>query len=166
MYDGVVGRVLRRDAGDRDGRELRTRVRLLAGVGVEGDLGVRGASRRRRRGVGQVHLLPAEVLDEFAEAGHELEPGELGENVTTRGIDLARLPLGTRLQLGAHAVVRLDGVRGIDGVRLEVFPRGGEGRVVRRAGVMAVVEATGFLSPGDAVRIRLPGLPYRPLPSA
>jgi MOSC domain-containing protein YiiM len=116
----------------------------------------------------QVHLIAAELFDELAAAGFEVKPGELGENITTIGIDLLALPRGTKLQLGSQALIEITGLRNpcaqIDGFRQgllkAVLPRDNQGNVERRAGVMAIVLNGGTVRPGDAVTIELPPLPH------
>ncbi len=148
------------------------RIRLLAGLGVEGDahLGetVKHRSRVRRDptrpNLRQVHLLHAELHDELRGAGFDLMPGEMGENVTTRGVDLLALPTGSRLRLGPAAVVEVTGLRNpctqLDGLRpglmAATLDRDDDGGLVRRAGVMGVVLAGGEIRPGDAIRVELP----------
>jgi MOSC domain-containing protein YiiM len=155
------------------------RIRLLAGLGVEGDahLGetVKHRSRVRRDparpNLRQVHLLQAELHDELRGAGFDLMPGEMGENVTTRGVDLLALPTGSRLRLGRAAVVQVTGLRNpctqLDGLRpgllAATLDRDDDGRLARRAGVMGVVLESGEIRPGDAIRVELPPGPSRPL---
>ena len=119
----------------------------------------------------QVHLLHAELLDDLAGNGHDVAPGDLGENITTRGVDLLALPTGTLLHLGADAVVRVEGLRNpcvqIEaydaGLLRHVAGRAPDGSVVRRAGVMGVVVAGGVVRAGDPIAIVLPEEPHRPL---
>lgn len=153
--------------------------RLLTGLGVAGDahLGttVQHRSRVRRDpsapNLRQVHLLPAELHDELAAAGFAVGAGELGENVTTRGLDLVTLPTGTLLRLGADAVVEVTGLRNpcvqLDrfrpGLMAAVLDRRADGSLVRKAGVMAVVRADGDVRPGDVIAVVRPDRPHRPL---
>ncbi len=119
----------------------------------------------------QVHLMHAELFEELAQAGYTVGPGQLGENVTTRGVDLLGLPVGTLLRLGAEAVVEVTGLRNpcgqIDGFRhgllKQVVGRDESGAVVRKAGVMGVVRSGGEIRPGDPVTVTLPPEPHRPL---
>jgi MOSC domain-containing protein YiiM len=119
----------------------------------------------------QVHLIQAELFQEMLPAGHRVLPGQLGENVTTTGLDLLALPVGTVLLLGDTAEVRLTGLRNpcrqIDafqpGLLQRVLGRGDDGTVVRRAGVMGVVRHGGEVRPGDPVTVVLPAEPHRPL---
>lgn len=157
----------------------RAVVRLLAGLGVEGDahLGttVKHRSRVRRKpsqpNLRQVHLIHAELHDELRAEGFAVEPGELGENVTTRGIDLLGLPTGSRLRLGADAVVEITGLRNpcyqIDdfssGMLKAVLGRDDDGNLVRKAGVMGIVLTAGEVRPGDPIAVELPSLPHHPL---
>lgn len=158
----------------------RVTVRLLAGVGVEGDVHagatVQHRSRARREpaqpNLRQVHLIEAELHDELRAAGFTVGPGQMGENITTRGIDLRALPAGARLQLGGEAVVELTGLRTpcrlldtIDPRLMEtLFYRDENGEMVRKAGVMAVVVSDGWVCPGDAITAEIPRPPHRPLP--
>jgi MOSC domain-containing protein YiiM len=154
-------------------------IRLLAGLGVEGDAHagetVRHRSRVRRDptqpNLRQVHLIQAELHDELRAAGFEIAAGRMGENVTTRGVDLLRLPTGTRLRLGDEASVELTGLRNpcvqLDGIQpglmAATLDRDRDGRLVRKAGVMAIVLADGVVRAGDEVAIELPPRPHRPL---
>lgn len=154
-------------------------IRLLAGLGVDGDahLGVTVQHRSRlakdptQPNLRQVHLIHAELHDELAEAGFAVVPGEMGENVTTRGIDLLALPTGARLRLGADAVVEVTGLRNpcaqLDGLRpglmAAVLGRDADGNLVRKAGIMGVVRAAGDVRPGDVITVEFPGGAHSPL---
>jgi MOSC domain-containing protein YiiM len=169
------------DGEHRFSKPNRDRIRLLAGLGVEGDshLGVTVQHRTRVRSnpnqpnLRQVHLIQSELFDELRPAGFDLVPGELGENVTTRGIDLLGLPTGTRLRLGEEALVELTGLRNPcrqmnahqDGLMAAVLDRDEDGNLIRKAGVMGVVLAGGEVRPGDAVHVELPRGAHRPLPA-
>ncbi|RIQ13208.1 MOSC domain-containing protein [Jiangella rhizosphaerae] len=161
------------------GKPEQAAIRLLAGLGVEGDAHsgttVKHRSRVRRDptqpNLRQVHLMHAELHDELAAAGFVVGAGQLGENVTTRGVDLLGLPTGTRLRLGADAVVEVTGLRNpcyqIDdfrpGLLRQVVGRDAGGAIVRKAGVMAIVLVGGEVRPGDAIEVELPAAPHRPL---
>jgi MOSC domain-containing protein YiiM len=154
-------------------------IRLLAGLGVEGDahLGatVKHRSRVRRDpsqpNLRQVHLIHAELHDELRAAGFDVSPGEMGENITTRGIDLLALPVGTRLHIGNGTVVELTGLRnpcaqleGIQpGLMAATLGRDQDGGLVRKAGVMGIVVASGDVRPGDAIRAEIPPEWHPPL---
>src|SRR5690606_36320284 len=119
----------------------------------------------------QVRLIHAELHDELRDNGFELAPGEMGENITTRGVDLLGLPVGARLRLGADAVVEITGLRNpcyqLDGLRpglmAATLDRDAEGNLVRKAGIMGVVLAGGEVRPGDRILVELPPAPHRPL---
>ncbi len=154
-------------------------IRLLAGLGVEGDahLGEKVKHRSRVRqspddpNLRQVHLIHEELFAELHAGGFVVGAGAIGENVTTRGIDLLGLPTGARLRLGADAVIEITGLRNpcrqLDdfqaGLMAAVMPRDAAGRLVRKAGVMAVVIAGGDVKPGDAIAVELPAGERRPL---
>jgi MOSC domain-containing protein YiiM len=147
-------------------------VRLVANLGVEGDahLGQTVMHRHHVRqnpdapNLRQVHLLQEELFEELRARGFNVRPGAIGENITTRGIDLMALPKGARLRLGAEAVIEITGLRNpcrqIEaferGLLAAVLTRDAEGRITRKAGVMAVVIAGGEVRPGDAIALTLP----------
>jgi MOSC domain-containing protein YiiM len=154
-------------------------IRLLAGLGVDGDahMGetVKHRSRVRRDptqpNLRQVHLIHAELFDELHEKGFDVKPGDLGENITTSDIDLLALPTGARLHIGVSAVVEITGLRN-PCVQLDTFQKGlmaatldkdAAGNLVRKAGVMSVVLAGGDVRPGDIIKVERPASPYRPL---
>jgi hypothetical protein len=151
-------------------------IRLVAGHGVEGDAHYGTTVKHRSRvardasqpNLRQVHLMHAELFDELREQGFNIGAGELGENITTRGVALLALPRGTRLRIGADAVVELTGLRNpcvqIDrfqtGLLGAVAHRGAEGEIVRKTGVMAVVITGGDVRAGDSIEITLPVGPH------
>jgi MOSC domain-containing protein YiiM len=118
-----------------------------------------------------VHLLHEELFDDVSVHGYQVAPGEMGENVTTRGVLLLSLPVGTVLRLGAEAAVELTGLRNpcvqIDtfapGLMKQVLGRDPNGDVVRKAGVMAVVRSGGVVRPGDPITVHLPDGAHRRL---
>jgi MOSC domain-containing protein YiiM len=177
MHPSVVA--VSRSARHRFSKENELWIRLIEGIGVEGDAHagptVMHRYDRRRHpdapNLRQVHLIAGEALDELRAAGFAVGPGDLGENVTTRGVDLPGLPAGTRLCLGAEAVVRVTGLRTpcvqLDrfrpGLMAATLGRDERGRVVRKAGIMGIVLAGGDVRPGDPVRVELPPEPHHPL---
>jgi MOSC domain-containing protein YiiM len=160
-------------------KENQSQIRLLAGLGVEGDSHLGETVQHRSRvardpsqpNLRQVHLIHAELHDELGAAGLAVSPGQMGENVTTRGLDLLGLPAGTLLHLGATAVVEVTGLRNPcvqlntlqPGLMAATLGRDEQGRLVRKAGVMAVVLADGEVRPGDPIQVELPPAPHRPL---
>lgn len=185
IHDGsvesVVGAVtaVSRDAAHRFGKPAAAAITLVEGYGVEGDAHAGVTVQHRSRvardpsqpNLRQVHLIHAELHDELRAAGFEVRPGELGENVTTRGIELLGLPTGTLLRLGETASVEVTGLRNpchqIDGFQhgllSRVVGRAADGSIVRRAGIMGVVRAGGVLRPGDRIEAILPAGPHRRL---
>lgn len=156
----------------------RDSITLLAGLGVEGDVHAGVTVKHRSRvaqdptqpNLRQVHLVQEELFDEVGAAGFTVTPGDLGENITTRGIDLLGLPAGTLLRIG-EAVLEVTGLRNpclqIDnfrqGLLKQVVGRDEAGNIVRKAGVMSIVREGGVVRPGDAVEAELPSEPHRPL---
>ena len=154
-------------------------VRLMAGLGVEGDahagVTVQHLFHMKRNpdapNLRQVHLIHAELFGDLAAAGFAVRPGELGENITTRGVPLLDLPLGTRLRLGAGALVELTGLRNPCG-QIDRFREGlvaalvghdDAGKRIMKAGVMAIVVEGGDVMAGDGITVILPPLPHRRL---
>lgn len=153
--------------------------RLIAGEGVEGDAH-RGTSVQHRSRVRhdpsqpnlrQVHLISAELLDELAAAGFRVAAGDIGENITTLGLDLLSLPTGTRLMLGDNAVIEITGLRNpcmqLDqfqhGLMSALLGRDLNGQLVRKGGVMAIVLEGGEVRTGDQISVVLPDGVHHPL---
>ncbi len=154
-------------------------IRLLEGLGVEGDAHLGTTVKHRSRvkrdpnqpNLRQVHLIHEELHDELRGQGFELSPGQMGENVTTRGVDLLGLPTGTRLHLGESAVIEVTGLRNpcaqLDeiqqGLMAATLGRDDDGNLIRKAGVMAIVLAGGEIRPNDPIRVEVPAEPHTPL---
>ncbi len=161
-------------------KQPQSSIHLIAGEGVEGDAH-RGATTQHlylkrkdpaRANLAQVHLFAAEMHDELAALGFPLDPGEIGENILTRGHDLITLPLGTRLHLGSDAILEVTGLRTpcsqIDNHRsgLQQHLWGSpdaSGKKALRCGIMAIVHTGGTVQPNDTIRIELPPQPHQPL---
>jgi MOSC domain-containing protein YiiM len=152
-------------------------IRLLSGLGVAGDAHLGETVKHRSRvrkdptqpNLRQVHLIHGELFDELRIKGYCVQPGDLGENVTTSGLDLLALPTGTRLHLGATAVVEVTGLRN-PCIQIDTFRKGlmaatldkdADGNLIRKAGVMSIVLADGDVRPGDPIEIILPDGPHR-----
>lgn len=154
-------------------------IRLVEGSGVEGDAHAGATVKHRSRvardpeqpNLRQVHLIHAELHEELRTRGLVIAAGQMGENITTQGVDLLALPARTRLRLGTEAVVEITGLRnpcaqlnGIHpGLMEAVLDRDEEGNLIRKAGVMTVVVAGGSVRPGDAITVELPPPPHQPL---
>jgi MOSC domain-containing protein YiiM len=176
--DGIVTAVSRNNA-HAFSKSPQKSIMLLAGLGVEGDahMGVTVKHRSRvardpsQPNLRQVHLIHRELFDELATAGYTVHPGELGENITTSGIDLLGLPTGTVLHIGDQAVVEVTGLRNPctqindyqAGLLGQVAHRDHDGTIVRKAGIMGIVRAGGAVRPGDQIKAALPEPPHRPL---
>jgi hypothetical protein len=154
-------------------------IRLVSGLGIEGDAHqgekvqhlYRMAIDPTLPNLCQVHLMHAELHDELRAGGFDVSAGQMGENVTTRGVDLLGLPTGTRLYLGDTAVLEVTGLRNpchqIDkfqpGLLKAVIGRDAQGGIVRKAGIMSIVLQGGEVRAGDSIRVELPPEPHRPL---
>ncbi len=168
-----------RDDAHRFSKPPQPQIELVAGLGVAGDAHAGATVQHRSRvrrdptqpNLRQVHLLHAELFAELAGQGFDVVAGDLGENITTSDLDLLGLPTGTRLRLGADALIEITGLRNPcyqiddfgDGLLKAVLSRAPDGTVVRKAGVMAVVLVGGTVRPGDAITVDLPAMPHRPL---
>ena len=166
------------DAKHRFSKTARLSIILTAGHGVEGDAHYgqfvrhRYLARRKPRApnLRQVHLIPSELFDALRKSGVDVSAGDLGENITTAGLDLETLPLNTQLRIGSSANIRLTGLRRpcvlIDrfkcGLKLQLLVE--TPNPPFRAGVMAVVSEGGEISPRDPIHAILPDHPHLTLP--
>lgn len=162
-----------RDGEHRFSKRPMEEITLIERWGVEGDAHAGATVKHRSRvaedplapNLRQVHLLHEELFDEVAARGYRVLPGQMGENITTRGIALLDLPTGAVLRFGGSAAVQVTGLRnpcvqinGLEsGLMKQMVGRDAEGNTVRKAGIMAVVLAGGVIRPGDPIRIDLPG---------
>jgi MOSC domain-containing protein YiiM len=160
-------------------KPVTTSIRLVAGLGIEGDAHQGVTVKHRSRvakdpsapNLRQVHLMHAELFDELRAAGFSVAAGQMGENVTTSGIDLLALPTGSRLRLGRGAIVEVTGLRNPcrqlntlqPGLMNATLARDAAGNLVRKAGIMAIVVAGGQVNEGDRIAIELPPPPHQPL---
>jgi MOSC domain-containing protein YiiM len=158
---------------------VRPALRLLEGLGVEDDVHCGATVKHRSRvaadptqpNLRQVHLLQRELFEELATNGFEVAAGDLGENITTAGIDLLSLPTGTVLTLGMGVRIELTGLRNPcgqingfrDGLLSQVRTRDDRGEIIRRAGVMAIVLSGGDIETGDPIEVERPAEPHRAL---
>ena len=168
-----------RSGGHTFSKPTQASIRLLAGLGVEGDAHMGETMKHRSRvrqdpmqpNLRQVHLIHSELFNELHAGGVRVSAGDMGENITTQGIDLLGLPAGARLHIGASAVVAVTGLRNpcaqLDafqpGLLAAVLDRDDQGNLIRKAGIMGIVVASGDVRPGDAIRVELPPEPHRPL---
>ena len=157
----------------------RESIRLLAGLGVEGDAHLGPTVKHRARvaadpsqpNLRQVHLIHSELFCQLSAKGFTVSYGQLGENVTTRDVDLLGLPQGARLHMGKSAVIQVTGLRNpcyqLDrfqtGLLEALVMRDDQGRLIRKAGIMGIVLAGGEVRPGDLIDVELPPPPYKPL---
>jgi MOSC domain-containing protein YiiM len=179
MYMSGIVIAVSQNAKHTFSKSNQEKIFLQAGLGVDGDAH-RGETVKHRSRVAvdpsqpnlrQVHLIHSELHDELQTAGFAIAPGQMGENITTRGIDLLSLPPGTRLYLGDTAVVELTGLRNpctqLDqlqsGLMSAMLGRDADGKLIRKAGVMGIVIESGEIRPSDSIRIELPPEPHQPL---
>lgn len=178
MVSGTVVAVSR-SAAHTFSKPVQERIQLLAGLGVEGDAHMGETVKHRSRAardpdlpnLRQVHLIHAELHEELRAAGFKVSAGQMGENITTRGIDLLGLPAGARLHIGDTAVVEVTGLRNpckqLDdlqqGLMAAVLDRDEQGQLIRKAGVMGIVVSGGEVKPGDPIVLELPPGPHQPL---
>ena len=157
-------------------KELRSEIRLIAGVGVEGDAHAGATTQHRyllkkdpkRKNLTQVHLIHSELFEEMRSGGFTLSAGEMGENVTTSGIELLTLPVGAKLYLGETAVVEVTGLRdpclqlnGLHpGLMKALIVKDSAGKIVRKAGIMGVVLTDGEVRAGSAIHVEMPEKPW------
>jgi hypothetical protein len=167
------------DGTHRFSKQPAESLTLIAGMGVAGDAHAGVTVKHRSRvardpsqpNLRQLHLLHAEIFDELVPHGFVLKPGDIGENVTTRGIDLLGLGTGTRLCVGTEAIVEITGLRNpcaqLDhfqpGLMAAMLGRDEAGGLIRKSGVMAIVLQGGVLRAGDPIIAIPPAGPLRAL---
>ena len=155
------------------------RIRLIAGLGVEGDAHLGKTVKHRSRvardpsqpNLRQVHLIHAELHDHLNATGFNIAPGQMGENITTRNIDLLSLPTGTKLHIGETAIVEVTGLRNPctqlntfqSGLMEAVLDRDEHGNLIRKSGIMGIVLTGGTVHPNDPIQIDIPPEPHTPL---
>ena len=154
-------------------------IQLITGLGVGGDAHAGTTVKHRSRvardpnqpNLRQVHLIHSELHDELRGAGFDVCAGGMGENITTQGIDLLGLPTGTRLRIGADAIIEVTGLRNpctqLDnyqsGLMKAVLDRDEQGKLIRKAGIMAIVIKGGDVHVDDSIMVELSPLPHQPL---
>jgi MOSC domain-containing protein YiiM len=175
---GIVVAVCRSPSHDFS-KPVEDAIELVEGLGVKGDSHfgatvqhvVRVREDPTKPNLRQVHLMHSELFEELKAGGFTVAPGEIGENITTRDIDLLGLPDGTLLHIGKDAVVRVTGLRNpckqLDrfqaGLMSALLGRDAEGNITRKSGIMSVVLRGGEVRAGDGIRVELPPEPHRPL---
>ena len=168
-----------RSATHTFGKQAQNNIRLLTGLGVEGDAHLGATVQHRSRlasdpsqpNLRQVHLIHSELHDELNASGFSVSAGQMGENITTRGINLLTLPVGTILSIGYDAVIEVTGLRNpcyqLDdfqpGLMAAVITRDAQARLIRKSGIMGIILSGGEIRPGDKIHVDLPPLPYREL---
>jgi MOSC domain-containing protein YiiM len=167
------------DGSHRFSKQLMPKIELIAGLGIKGDAHEGATVKHRSRvavdpnqpNLRQVHLIHVELFHELDAKGFEVGPANLGENITTAGIDLLSLPRHTLLRVGDHVQLEVTGLRNPcaqierfqPGLLAAVLDRGPNNEVVRKAGIMTVVRAGGLVRPGDRIDVETPPLPHLPL---
>ena len=151
-------------------------ITLLEGLGVEGDAHAGSTVKHRSRvaqnpdqpNLRQVHLIHNELFEALLANGFQVNPGQMGENITTTGVDLLALPLHAVLHIGPTAEIQITGLRNpcaqLDGIKeglmKALIEKTSDGKLIRKAGVMGVVLRGGVVSPGDTIRVQLPSGPF------
>jgi hypothetical protein len=168
-----------KDGGHRFSKAPLAVIRIIAGLGVEGDAHAGITVQHRSRvavdptqpNLRQVHLIHTELFEELGHKGFVVAPGDMGENIATRGVDLLGLPRGSLLRVGQKVVLEVTGLRNPcaqierfqSGLLAAVLGRGPNGEVIRKAGIMTIVREGGIVQPKDVIAVELPPLPHLPL---
>lgn len=157
-------------------KQIVEKINLDTGKGVVGDAHygkkVKHRSRVRQNpdqpNLRQVHLIHAELFEELKEKGFNIKPGDMGENLTTRGISLLDLPKGTILEIGETVRLEVTGLRNPcnqlndfrAGLMHALLDKGENGTLIRKAGIMSIVLTGGQIIPGDKISVVYPAKPY------
>lgn len=167
------------DGAHRFSKQLMPEVKLIVGRGVQGDAHNGSTVKHRSRvavdpsqpNLRQVHLIHAELFDELKQKGFSVGPADLGENITTTGINLLALPRHTLLRVGEDVTLEVTGLRNPcsqierfqSGLLAAVLDHGPNNEVIRKAGIMTIVKEGGSVRPGDLITLKMPPPPYLPL---
>ncbi|MBP2242184.1 MOSC domain-containing protein YiiM [Cytobacillus eiseniae] len=159
-------------------KENQKSIKLVEGLGVKGDAHCGATVKHRSRvaqnpnqpNLRQVHLIQKELFEDLKDR-FTVEPGQMGENITTVGINLLDLPTDTLLHIGTTAIVKITGLRNpcaqIDhfqtGLLKAVLDEDEQGNLIRKAGIMGVIVQSGEVKPGDSIHVRLPSEPFKKL---
>jgi len=159
-------------------KPLQDKITLIAGLGVKGDAHAGKTVQHRydkartpdTPNLRQVHLIQSELFDDVAELGMVVEPGQMGENITTRGIDVLALSRGTQLQIG-EALIEVTGLRNpckylnqiAPGLLKACIGKWEDGTILPKTGIMGVVINGGDIKPGDDIHIMATDRPYERL---
>ena len=160
-------------------KENRVEIELIKNFGINGDahagMYVKHRSRVKKNpkqlNLRQVHLIPIELLDEMKQHGYDLHPGDLGENITTSGIDLINLPLNSQINIGEEVILEVRGLRDPckqiedfkSGLLKKMITKDADGNLIRKTGIMTIVLGGGIVKPNDKIEVVLPKKPYHKL---
>jgi MOSC domain-containing protein YiiM len=158
---------------------VREKIYIISGIGVENDVHSGKKVKHRSRvtqnpnqpNLRQVHLIHVELFEELKQKGFEISCGEIGENITTKNLDLLNLPRNTILEIGATAKIKVTGLRNPcyqlndlqDGLMNAVLEINNNGELIRKAGIMGIVIKSGEIKAGDLIKIELPNEPFEKL---
>jgi MOSC domain-containing protein YiiM len=176
--NGVV-KAVARDAGHNFSKPVCDSINVVTGLGVEGDAHFGRLVQHLYRikkdpsvpNQRQIHLIHSELHDELRDKGFNILPGDMGENITTQGVDLLGLPCGTILKIGKDAAIEITGLRNPcyqlndfrDGLMTACLAKADDGSVIFKSGIMGVIVKDGTVKPGDQIRVELPNEPHMPL---
>lgn len=168
-----------KNEGHNFSKKIFPEIEIIAGLGVDGDAHLGETVKHRSRvkadptqpNLRQVHLIHSELFDEVVEKGFSVKPAELGENITTEGVDLLGLPRHAVLEIGKDVRLEVTGLRNPcaqiynfqKGLLSAVVDKGPNGELIRKSGIMTVVLAGGHVRAGDAINVKLPDPPFLPL---
>lgn len=154
-------------------------ITLLEGLGVQGDAHMGKTVKHRSRvkkdptqpNLRQVHLIHKELFEELSQKGYQIQPGNMGENITTQNLDLLNLPKNTILKIGDNAQVQITGLRNPckqlndfqSGLMNELVFKDETGKIIRKSGIMGIVLTSGVIKPGDSIEVEYPPLPHEEL---
>ncbi len=160
-------------------KENREEIELIKNFGINGDahagMYVKHRSRVKKNpkqlNLRQVHLIPIELLNEMKQHRYDLHPGDLGENITTSGIDLINLPLNSQINIGEEVVLEVKGLRDPckqieafkEGLLKKMITKDADGNLIRKTGIMTIVLGGGIVKPNDKIEVVLPKKPYHKL---
>jgi MOSC domain-containing protein YiiM len=143
----IQGKIVAVSISDRKGEKKHNidQARLIPDHGLDQDAHAGDWHR-------QVSLLDMQSIARIREKGLDVDPGNFAENITTDGIRLWELPIGTHLQLGAEVLVEVTQIGKECHNRCAIFHQVGD-CVMPREGIFAKVLQEGTIRPGDIITV-------------
>lgn len=122
-------------------------VLIKLNFGIEGDAHASSTWHR------QVSLLAIESIRKAQGSGLNVQPGDFAENITTEGIDLPRLPVGTKMTIGDAVEVEVSQIGKVCHTRCEIYNQAGD-CIMPKEGIFVKALRGGLVREGDIIEVK------------